>query len=155
MNLYYYNGEILAKETMDRENKKKVFPLLYDIDNADIVPFEVEMEKEKERSRDLIYKKAYIGYKLPTHTDKDEKCLLYINVDKSWECKDLKDFQNTIDFQENKIVFKGYLFPASDKENFEQMKKDSITRMKKEAEDFLNAKVVQYNDYLSILRRTI
>lgn len=154
MNVYYYNGQIFAKETMDGENKKKVFPLLYDTQDCDIVPFEVQVSQNGERTRELIYKKGYCGYKFPTHSEKEEKCLLYINEDKSWECKELSYFKNNIDFQENKIVLKGYLFPKEKEENLEQIQTEVVLKMKEEALDFLNAKLIQYNEYVDILHKT-
>ena len=139
---------------MDGENKKKVFVLLYDVTDCNIVPFDVEISNEQIRQKDLIYKKAYIGYKFPVHKEDEEKCLLFINPDKSWECKEISKFKNNIDFQEDKVVFNGFLYPASENDNFEEMQKATVSKMKEEAVDFLNAKIIQYNDYLNMLNKT-
>lgn len=150
LNVYYYNGKVQVFQKEQCSNKKKIFPLLYNVTNVIYVPFNNSYKDEINTS---IYqlKNAFIGYKKVQNNQNDKQYILIVNNDDTWDCVQFQSLENKTEFVQDDVIFKGCVILNDLHENHIEKIEQTIDKMKKQSVAFLNAKILQYQRNLSCL----
>ena len=154
MNVYYTGFKVVAAENRDGMDKKRTFPLLYNVEEKYFAKFEVIIDENLNiKKRDMVIKKGWIGYKNANPVEGEDKDLLFVNSDGSWGCETIKKFSNNIDFNDNKILLTGTLWLENMDVEIEPVFKEKVNEMISEAQSFLDSKIIIYENYKNILDR--
>lgn len=150
MNVYYYNDEVVCKQSNQMMNKKKVFPLLYNVQKKNLAVFDININ-ENGCQKNITHKVSYIGYKKQQNQQGQEKHIICVEKDNTWINDLLENIKNKMNFCDNNINLKGFVFYENEEQDIENKINEQISNMKEEAFSYIQNKIKEFNNYNNML----